>query len=78
MSNMTLSQKVKYGAVAGALALSNVAFAAATDPTSAIADAQTTILGIVAAAGAAFIAVALAGVGWSVGAKFIKRIGGKA
>ena len=78
MSNMTLSQKVKYGAVVGALALSNAAFAAATDPTSAITEAQTTILAIVAAAGAAFIAVALAGVGWSVGAKFIKRIGGKA
>lgn len=35
-------------------------------------------LAIVAVAGAAFIAVALSGVGWSVGAKFIKRIGGKA
>lgn len=77
MSNMTLSQKVKYGATAGALALSNAAFAAG-DAEAAIASAQTTILAIIAVAGAAYIAVALASVGWEVGAKFIRRIGGKA
>ena len=79
MKEMTLSQKLKYGATAAVLATASaVAFAQSATPEAAIADAQATILNIVAVAGAAFIAVALAGVGWSVGAKFIKRIGGKA
>lgn len=47
-------------------------------PEAGISDAQIKILVIVAAGGASFIAVALAGVGWNVGAKFIKRLGGKA
>lgn len=54
------------------------AFAQAADPEAGMAQAQTTILALIAAAGAAMIAVALAGVGWNVGAKLIKRIGGKA
>lgn len=65
----------KAGLASFVLLVSAPAFA---DVEAAITSAQTTILGIVAAAGAAFIAVALAGVGWSVGAKMIKRIGGKA
>lgn len=66
-------------AVLAVLAMSApAAFAQATTPEAAIAESEAKILGIVAAAGAAFIAVALAGVGWTVGAKFIKRIGGKA
>lgn len=54
--------------------------ALADDPTvaSSITSAQTEILGYVAAWGAAFIAVALAGVGWRVGGKLIKRMGGAA
>lgn len=43
-----------------------------------IAAAETEILGYVASWGAAFIAVALAGVGWRVGAKLIKRMAGAA
>ncbi|OJX18763.1 MAG: hypothetical protein BGO79_04320 [Delftia sp. 67-8] len=54
------------------------AFAQATTPEAAIGDAQGKILAIIAVAGLAFITVALASVGWTVGAKFIKRIGGKA
>ncbi|MFE1572231.1 hypothetical protein ACFIQG_10475 [Comamonas odontotermitis] len=78
MSNLTLSQKVKYGVTAGVLAGANVAAFAAGEAEAAIAGAQTTILAIIAVAGAAYIAVALASVGWEVGAKFIRRIGGKA
>lgn len=54
------------------------AFAQATTPEAAIGDAETKVLAIIAVAGLAFITVALASVGWTVGAKFIKRIGGKA
>lgn len=54
------------------------AFAQATTPEAGLADAIAKVLAIVAVAGAGFIAVALAGVGWNVGAKFIKRMGGKA
>ena len=67
-------------AMAAALA-AGPALAMAADPTDAaagIADAKVQVLAIVAAGGAAFLAVALAGVGWSVGAKFIKRLGSKA
>ena len=49
----------------------------AADPSAGIAEAKTEILSIVAAGGAGFITVALAGVGWNVGAKFIKRLGSK-
>lgn len=75
---MTFNQVRKYGAVLAGVAVSGLAMAQSTSPEAAIGQAETQILGIVAVAGAAFIAVALAGVGWSVGAKFIKRIGGKA
>lgn len=75
MFQATRKTAIKYGAVLTPMLVAGAAFA---DPVASIAEAQTTILAIVAAAGAAFIAVALAGVGWSVGAKFIKRIGGKA
>ena len=79
MFNQTRKTAAKYGSVVVLSALTaGQAFAQATTPEAAIATAEATILAIVAAAGAAFIAVALAGVGWSVGAKFIKRIGGKA
>lgn len=55
-----------------------LAMAQATTPEAAITEGQTTVLAIVAAGGASFIAIALAGVGWNVGAKFIKRLGSKA
>lgn len=78
MFQATRKTAVKYGALVPlAVMTAGQAFAQAT-PEAAITQAETTILAIVGVAGAAFIAVALAGVGWSVGAKFIKRIGGKA
>ena len=46
--------------------------------TTEITSAKTEILGFIATWGAAFIAVALAGVGWRVGAKLIKRMAGAA
>lgn len=55
-----------------------LAMAQSATPEAAIGDAETKVLGIVAIGGAAFIAIALAGVGWNVGAKFIKRLGSKA
>jgi hypothetical protein len=75
MFQATRNTVIKYGAVLTPMLFAGAAFA---DPVASIAEAQDAILAIVAAAGAAFIAVALAGVGWTVGAKFIKRIGGKA
>ena len=50
----------------------------APDPNAAITSAVTTILAIVAAGGAGYITIKLALVGWTVGAKFISRLGGKA
>ncbi|MEI2747046.1 MAG: hypothetical protein V9G22_17340 [Ottowia sp.] len=43
-----------------------------------ITNAKTEILGYIATWGGAFIAVALAGVGWKVGGKLIKRMAGAA
>lgn len=80
---MTRNVARKYGAkvtAAVSLAASSLfpVFAQATTPEAGIADALLTILAIVAVAGAGMISVSLAGVGWNVGAKFIKRLGGKA
>lgn len=75
---MTFNQLRKYGVVLAGVAASGMAMAQSATPEAAIGQAEAQILAIVGVAGAAFIAVALAGVGWSVGAKFIKRIGGKA
>lgn len=81
----TFASLRKYGpriaATVGASALAFApAFAQSTGatPESGMADAITKVLAIIAIGGAGFITVALAGVGWNVGAKFIKRIGGKA
>lgn len=52
--------------------------AVATDPATAIAEAITTILAIIAIGGLGYITIRLAHVGWVVGAKFISRLGGKA
>jgi len=49
-----------------------------TDISEGIADGIALILLIVALGGAGFIAIASAGTGWNVGAKFIKRLSGKA
>ena len=50
----------------------------ATTPEEAIASGETKVLALLAIAGAAMIAIALAGVGWGVGTKFIKRLRGAA
>ena len=46
-----------------------------TDPAAAIGQAKTDILAIIGVGGAAMVALALAGVGWVVGARFVKRLG---
>lgn len=73
-------QKIKaksYG-VGLALTVPVLSFAQAVTPGASITAAETEILGYVATAGAAFVAVSLAMVGWVVVTKFIKRMGGKA
>lgn len=45
---------------------------------AAIGQGQTTILALIAVAGAAYIAIALASTAWEVGAKMVKRLKGKA
>ncbi len=67
--------------IVGAMTAASILPAMAADPTTpeaGIADALAKILLIVAAAGGAYITISLGSVGWSVGAKFIKRLGGKA
>lgn len=78
MFNQVRNLGLKIIAVTAAVALPVVSFAQATTPATAMASAETEILALIAVAGGAMIAVALAGVGWAVGAKLIKRIGGKA
>lgn len=55
-----------------------LSFAQASGISTEIDSAKTEILGYIATWGAAFIAVALAGVGWRVGGKLIKRMAGAA
>lgn len=76
-----ISRKFGPRIFAGAVAVASIIPAMAADPTTpeaGIADALAKILLIVAAAGGAYITISLGSVGWSVGAKFIKRLGGKA
>lgn len=60
--------------VVATVAVPGFALAQAATPEAAIGEGETKILALVALAGAAMIAIALAGVGWSVGVKFIKRL----
>lgn len=64
--------------VCGLLTAGPVLAQTADTPEAAMGEAKTQILALIAVAGAAMIAVALAGVGWNVGSRLIKRIGGKA
>ncbi|AVS66381.1 hypothetical protein C8245_12485 [Paracidovorax avenae] len=50
----------------------------ATTPEQSIADAVAKLLLIIAAGGAAYVTLSLAGVGWKVGAKWIKGLRGAA
>lgn len=75
------SQNVrKYGlaVAAGVTMAPALSFAQATGIEAEITSAKTEILGYIASWGAAFIAVSLAGVGWRVGGKLIKRMAGAA
>lgn len=65
-------------ALAATAMVPGFAFAQATGISGEIDAAKTEVLGYIATWGAAFIAVALAGVGWRVGAKLIKRMAGAA
>lgn len=71
----------KYGphvmVAATSLPLAAMADAPPADPSAAITSAITTILAIIAVGGAGFVTLKLALVGWTVGAKFIGRLGGK-
>lgn len=79
---MGLNQKNKSRlAVAVALMLSagiSSAQAAGETPEAAIGAAIIALLAIIALAGAGFLTLSSASVGWTVGAKFIKRLAGKA
>ncbi len=79
---LTLSAKARNAlAVAATTALAAgpaLAQSTGTTPESGIADALAKLLLIVAAGGAAMIALSLAGVGWRVGAKWIKSLRGTA
>ena len=65
-------------ALAATALVPGVVFAQSTGIDAEIDSAKTEILGYIATWGAAFLAVALAGVGWRVGAKLIKRMAGAA
>lgn len=79
---MIVNQKNKARALlmASAIMSYGVAFAqeVADTPDAAIRAAILKILAIIALAGAGYLTVASASVAWSVGAKFIKRLSGKA
>lgn len=65
--------------VAVALMAAPAAFAqTAATPEASIGEALTKVLALLAIAGAAYVSISLAGVGWSVGVKFIKRMRGAA
>ena len=77
----TLGARARTALTAAAVTVLTVgpAFAAdATTPEQGIADAVAKLLLIIAAGGAAVITLSLAGVGWKVGAKWIKGLRGAA
>lgn len=81
MKEKVAALRAKYDDVTLRAALAATAMVpgfAQADITTEITAAKTEILGFIATWGAAFIAVALAGVGWRVGAKLIKRMAGAA
>ncbi|MET3177090.1 UNVERIFIED_ORG: hypothetical protein ABIC43_000229 [Variovorax guangxiensis] len=66
-------------AMAVALLSAPAAFAqTSSTPEASIGEALTKVLALLAIAGAAYVSISLAGVGWSVGVKFIKRMRGAA
>lgn len=76
--NAAMSIRNRFVLVALALASAAASAADAATPEAGIAQGLAALLLIVAAGGAAYITLSLAGVGWNVGAKFIKRLGSKA
>lgn len=76
--NAAMSIRNRFVLVALALASAAASAADAATPEAGIAQGLAALLLIVAAGGVAYITLSLAGVGWNVGAKFIKRLGSKA
>ncbi|MBF8179800.1 hypothetical protein [Herminiimonas contaminans] len=74
------SAKTKAIAAGFMLLNTGLALAQATPgtPEASMDEGKTTILALIAVAGAAGVAIALASTGWEVGAKLIKRMRGKA
>ena len=69
----------RLAALAVVLMAAPAAFAqTSSTPESSIGEALAKVLTLLAVAGAAYVSIALAGVGWSVGVKFIKRMRGAA
>lgn len=60
-------------AVCAVLTVPAIAFAQSATPEQSIESAKTSVIALLGTAGAALVAVALAGVGWAVGVKLIKR-----
>lgn len=78
---LSLKQRTNRNALVLGASLGAAGLALATDPTTAeegITAAKTAILAIVAAGGIAMVLVAVARVGWTVGSKFISRLGSRA
>ena len=72
-----LQKRVSAGAVMLLASAAAMAQTAST-PEASIGEAATKVLALLAIAGAAYVGISLAGVGWSVGVKFIKRMRGAA
>lgn len=80
MNGNKFKQKLMAGLALMMVGTAALAQGVTVDPaiSSGIADGIALVLLIVALGGAGYIAIASAGTGWTVGAKFIKRLGGKA
>lgn len=71
--------EMRAAALVAAMMLATAVMAqTAATPESSIGDAITKILAIIAVGGAGYVTLKLALVGWTVGAKFVSRLGGKA
>lgn len=76
---MKVTEKLKDArawAVCAALTAPSLVLAQSATPEQSIESAKTSVLALIGVAGAALVAIALAGVGWKVGAKLVKRMAG--
>lgn len=76
--NATALQKRLSAGVVMLLASAVAMAQTSSTPEASIGEALTKVLALLAIAGAAYVSISLAGVGWSVGVKFIKRMRGAA